>query len=219
VSVLRVGLTGGVASGKSTVAGMLGAKGAQLRDADSVVAELYRPGGEGAEEVGRLFGRAVLSAAGGVDAGALAEVVLHDAAARRRLERAVHPLVRAELARWFAVLEGLAVPVPVPVAVAEAALLVETGSFRSFDRLVVVSADAEARRRRALAAGWSSERFERVVAAQLADEAREAVADYVVRNDGSLAALGAAVDDLWALLLEDAAALAAGRPLALRRAE
>ena len=213
--MLRVGLTGGVASGKSAVARLLAGRGAAVRDADAVVRRLYLPGRRGARAVAKLFGSRVLDAAGGVDHAALAAVVLADDAARRRLEAAVHPLVRADLGRWLRRLGGRAT-VP-PVAVVEAALLVETGSYRDYHRLVTVSAAPALRRARALAGGRSEQAFARLAAAQLGDAAREAVADYVVRNDAGVDELRAAVDRLWLALLADAGRLAAGRPLPARR--
>ena len=99
----------------------------------------------------------------------------------------------------------------------EAALLVETGTFRDYDRLVIVAAPEAARLARAIAKGWSEARFRRVAAAQAADEAREAVADYVVRNEAGLPALAAAAERLWALLVEDACRLEEGAPLPPRR--
>jgi dephospho-CoA kinase len=150
-----------------------------------------------------------------VDREALARLVLADAAARRRLEEAVHPLVRKSVEGWLAALAHASV---LPgVAVVEAALLVETGAYRGQDRVVVVSAAYETRRERALAAGWTAERFSQVVAAQLDDSAREAVADYVVRNDDGVDALERAAGGLWTMLQEDALLLAAGRPLPARR--
>jgi len=213
--MLSVGLTGGVASGKSAVAELLGRLGAATLDADQVVGLLYRPGGEGASAVAQLFGETVLDDRGGVDHAALADRVLDRPEDRRRLEAAIHPLVRGRVTRW---LDGLEQGNPRPgVAVVEAALLVETGSYRDYDRLVVISAPSQARRRRALAAGWPAERFARTVAAQTTDLHRESVADYVVRNEGDFAALEDAVARLWEALLEDTRAKDAGTPLPARR--
>jgi dephospho-CoA kinase len=212
--VLRAGLTGGVASGKSTLAALLARLGAAVCDADALVGELYRPGGAGAGAVERLFGRAVLAPDGGVDRERLAAVALTDPEARRRLEAAVHPLVRTAIATW---LQGLARAGPARVAVVEAALLVETGTFADYDRLVVVAAPAADRLARALAKGWPETRFLQVAAVQAADEAREGVADYLVRNDGGLAALAAAAERLWRLLVEDACYLDENAPLPPRR--
>jgi dephospho-CoA kinase len=209
--MLRVGLTGGVASGKSTVARLLAEHGAAVRDADEVVRRLYLPGQCGARAAAELFGERVLTAAGGVDHAALAAVALADGAARRRLEQAIHPLVRADIDAWVAELAAL--DTPPAVAVVEAALLVETGSYRSYHRLVTVSAPAELRRTRALSGGWPEAAFERILAAQLDDAARERAADYVIRNEAGIPELRAAVDELWPALRADAALLAAGRAL------
>jgi|WetSurMetagenome_2_1015567.scaffolds.fasta_scaffold71020_3 dephospho-CoA kinase len=209
--ILRVGLTGGVASGKSIVSRLLAEHGAAVRDADAVVRRAYLPGRRGAAAVAELFGDRVLTAAGGVDHAALAAIVLADAGARRRLEGVVHPIVRDEVAAWIAELEALEQP-PL-IAVVEAALLVETGAYRDYHRLVAVSADVRLRRSRALAAGWSATAFTAVVTAQLEDRDREAAADYVVRNDEGAIELCAGVDRVWRELRTDAALLAAGKPL------
>jgi dephospho-CoA kinase len=213
--VLKVGLTGGVASGKSTLGRQLAGCGAALCDADTVVEELYRPARPGAVAVEQLFGPQALASDGSVDRRELARLVLADAAACRRLEEAVHPLVRKAIGGWFAAL-GRATSPPA-VAVVEAALLVETGAYRDDDRLVVVTAPMPDRRAWALGAGWPAEKFDQVVAAQLDDAAREAVADYVVRNDGALEALAQAARELWGMLEDDARVLAAGMPLVKRR--
>jgi dephospho-CoA kinase len=213
--ILRVGLTGGVASGKSTVSRLLAEHGAAVRDADEVVRRAYLPGRPGAAAVAALFGDGMLTAAGGVDHAALAAVVLSDAAARRRLEKAIHPIVRADVRAWLAELESA--DEPPSIAVVEAALLVETGAWRDYDRLVVVSADVELRRARALAGGWSRPVLDSVIAAQLDDEQRAAVADYVVRNDAGVMDMCADVDRVWHELRRDAALLAAGKPLPSRK--
>ena len=142
-----VGLTGGLASGKSTVAGILEGLGAEVFDCDSYVHELYRPGGAGALDVGYLFGDRVLNPDGGVDRARLAELVLGDPAVRTRLEGSIHPLVRDGVERWLATLG------PRAVAVVEAALLVETGSWRNYDLLAVVWCDPEQQFERAVARG------------------------------------------------------------------
>jgi dephospho-CoA kinase len=213
--ILNVGLTGGVASGKSTVSRLLAEHGAAVHDADTIVRRAYLPGRAGAAAVAKLFGERVLTAAGGVDHAALAAIVLTDASARRRLERAIHPIVRAEVRAWLAELARLDTP-PL-VAVVEAALLVETGGYRDYHRLVTVSADVELRRARALAAGWDDVVLAGVLAAQLDDRGREAAADYVIRNDEGSLNLCAGVDRVWRELRADAALLAAGKALPRRK--
>ena len=213
--MLRVGLTGGLASGKSTLASLLAGHGAAVRDADELVAGLYGAGGAGARVVAELFGAEMLDAAGAVERRRLGALVLRDPERRRRLEQAVHPLVRAGIATWFADLERR-IPAP-EVAVLEAALLVETGSWRDYHRLVVVVAPVEVRRARALAAGWPADAIDRVLEAQASDAEREAVADYVVRNDGDGENLAEAAARLWDALRHDAAALASGQADGFRR--
>ncbi len=211
--MLRVGLTGGVASGKSTLAAHLVRLGAAACDADAIVGELYRPGGAAVAAVSRLFG-ATVAPDGGVDRDALAAEVLADGAARERLEAAVHPLVRSRIAAWLAA--AAAVDPPPAVALVEAALLVETGAFRDYDRLVVVTAPEAVRVARAVARGWPEARARRIAAAQASEAERAALADYLVRNDGEPEALADAAERLWPLLLEDAARLDEGAALPAR---
>ncbi|MBI2238345.1 MAG: dephospho-CoA kinase, partial [Actinobacteria bacterium] len=137
--MLLVGLTGGIGSGKSTVARMLEARGAVLFDADRLAREAVEPGTPGYAAVVERFGRGILTADGAVDRAALADVVFADRAARRDLEAIVHPEVR----RLF--LEGLAPYQDTEeVVVFDSPLLVETGQHRGFDVLIVVSAPVEA---------------------------------------------------------------------------
>lgn len=194
-----VGLTGGVASGKSTVATLLEARGAAVLDADGVVRSLYRPGEAGAKAVGELFGAGVLAADGGVDRGALGDLVLVDRDARRRLEGVIHPLVRERIAAWLDDQE--ASNSPPPLAVVEAALLVETGSYRAYDLLAVVWCPPERQLERGLARGMSLARVLALVAAQLPIDSKRALADVVVDNSGGRERLELEVGRAWGELL------------------
>lgn len=214
-AVLTVGLSGGVASGKSTVAALLAIHGAAVLDADALVATLYEPGQPCTGVIAGRFGPGVLRTDGGVDRKALGALVLADSEARGWLESVVHPAVRTAIASWLEA-QRSAIPAP-PVAVVEAALLVETGSFGDYHRLVVVTAPINRRRERAGAAGWDDARFARTVAAQAGDEQREAVADYIVENRSGQAALATAVGALWDCLQHDAALVSAGHPLTAHR--
>lgn len=186
---IRVGLTGGLASGKSTVAGMLAGAGFRVVDADRLVAELYRPGGEGAAAVRELFGPGALDGSGAVDRAAVAERVFADPEARGRLEAAIHPLVR----RRFA---AIAAAAGEPVVVLEATLLVEAGYGPDFDLVVTVEADPEVRLRRAVARGFDEADARARLRAQGDGERRRAGADRVIDNDGERAALERRVDAL-----------------------
>lgn len=194
-----VGLTGGLASGKSTVARSLAARGVPCLDADRIVHRLYAAGGAGAAAVRDLFGQAMLTEDGSVDRQELARRVLAEPAARVALERAVHPLVRREVAVWLEQLAGSAEPPE--AAVVEAALLVETGAASSYDLLVVVWCRPEQQIERAVARGVPEARARALLAAQAPLDAKRAVADVVVDNAGPESALATEVERAWQEIL------------------
>jgi len=204
VSVARrpclVGLTGGLASGKSAVARLLETRGVPVLDADREVHRLYRPGAAGTTVVARLFGDGVLAADGGVDRSALAQLVFADPAALVRLNTAIHPLVRAAVASWVAGL-GRGADQP-PVAVVEAALLVGSAGRDAYDLLVVVWCTPRQQLERAVARGMSEERARAVLAAQLPIDVMRDAADVVIDNSGPPEALAAEVDRAWGEVLE-----------------
>ncbi len=157
---LLVGLTGGLASGKSTVARLLAEGGCTVTDADQVVADLYRPGEPGALAVAGLFGPSALNEEGAVDHPAVGAKVFADPEARKALEAAIHPLVRARF-------EQIASRLPAgAIAVHEATLLVEAGRGPSFDLIVTVEAPPEIRLARAIARGLKEEDARARLAAQ-----------------------------------------------------
>ena len=193
---IRVGLTGGMAGGKSTVARMLRERGATVVDADRLVASLYEPGEPGARAVAELFGPEALDARGAVDRARVAEIVFHGPAgaeSRHRLEEAIHPLVRQ---RFAEIAEGA----DSDVVVLEATLLVEAGYGPDFDTVVTVEADPEVRLARAIGRGMSEEEARRRLLAQGEGDVRRAGADRVIRNDGTLEELERKVDELLAEL-------------------
>jgi dephospho-CoA kinase len=195
-----VGLTGGIGSGKSVVAARLAELGAVVIDSDRLAREVVAPGTEGLAEVVAAFGPAVRGPDGGLDRPALGRLVFGDEAARRRLEAIIHPRVRARAA------ELVAAQPPGTVVVNDVPLLVETGIASTFDVVVVVLADEATRVRRLVESrGMSESEARSRIAAQATDEQRRAVADVVLTNDGTLAELRAAVDDLWQGLTERAA--------------
>jgi len=179
--VLRVGLTGGIASGKSTVARILHDLGAAVFDADRIVAGLYAPGAAGTRAVEALFGREILDADGSASKPAIARRAFADPSARLRLEAVIHPLVIAEIRRLFSEAERSGCP----VGVAEASQIFEGGYAKEFDRVVVVAAPDGARRERAAARGIPEEELGRRSAAQLRPAEARALADDVVENAGS----------------------------------
>ncbi|SDO56697.1 dephospho-CoA kinase [Geodermatophilus sp. DSM 45219] len=190
--MLRIGLTGGIGSGKSTVAGLLAARGARVVDADRIAREVVEPGTPGLDAVVAAFGRDVLTAEGALDRPALAAVVFADPDARRRLDGIVHPLVRARAA------ELVAAAPPDAVVVQDVPLLVETGQASSYDLVLVVAADLATRVERLVGRGLSEDDARARIAAQATDEQRRAVADVVLDNSGTVEELEAQVDRFWA---------------------
>jgi dephospho-CoA kinase len=190
--VLRIGLTGGIGSGKSTVARLLAERGAEVIDADVLAREVVAPGTPGLAAVVEAFGPRVLTADGALDRPALAVVVFGDPDARARLDGIVHPLVRARARELIA-----AMP-PDAVVVQDIPLLVETGQAGSFDLVLVVEADVGTRVARLVDRGLPEEDARARIAAQATDEQRRAVADVVLDNSGSTADLAAQVDRFWA---------------------
>ena len=177
---MRVGLTGGVASGKSTVSAILAELGAVVVDADLLAREVVAPGTPGLAAVVAEFGEGVLAPDGSLDRPALGAVVFADEAARRRLEAIVHPLVRAR---------GRALEEAAPagaVVVHDIPLLAETGQAAGFDAVVVVDVPVETQVERMVSQrGMSREDAEARIAAQATREERLAVATYVVDNTGT----------------------------------
>ena len=188
MGALRVGLTGGLASGKSTVARRLAAAGITVVDADRLVAELYRPGEAGARTVAKLFGPGLLAADGAVDKAAVARLVFSDPSALEQLERAIHPLVRQRFAELSAARKD--------ITVLEATKLIEAGFTPDFDLIVTVEAPQELRIARAVGRGLSEAAARARIAAQTGESERRAAATIVIENDGSFEALLAAADRL-----------------------
>lgn len=190
--VLRIGLTGGIGSGKSTVAALLAERGAVVVDADRIAREVLEPGSPGLAAVVEAFGEQVLTADGALDRPAVAAVVFGDPDARARLDGIVHPLVRARSAELLG-----SVPVDA-VVVQDIPLLVETGQAGSFDLVLVVEADLATRVARLVRRGLPEADAHARIAAQAGDEERRAVADVVLDNSGTPEDLAAQVDRFWA---------------------
>jgi dephospho-CoA kinase len=200
--MLLVGLTGGIGTGKSTVARMLEKRGAVVFDADVLARQAVAPGTPGFDQVVERFGPNVLAPGGGLDREALASIVFSDPAARRDLEGIVHPEVR----RMFA--EGCEEYRDSDrVVVFSAPLLVETGMHTAFDRLIVVSAPVTTQIERLMRDRGMAERdVQARIAAQLPLEAKAEVADVLVDNEGTLEDLERRVERVWSELDDQARA-------------
>lgn len=192
--VRRIGLTGGIAAGKSVAAAALERLGAAVIDHDVLAREVVAPRTPGLEQVVVAFGPGVVTALGELDRATLGQIVFADAAARERLNRIIHPLVREAAHRR----EEAAVQSGHHVVVHDIPLLVETGQAGHFDELVVVDAPAELRVRRLVdGRGLGEDQAWQRLAAQADDEARLEAADVVLDGSGSVQSLEEQVARLW----------------------
>jgi dephospho-CoA kinase len=193
--MLKVGLTGGIAAGKSVVGEMLVALGAHLAQADRIAHSLMQPGEAVYNEVVRHFGREILNPDGSVNRAKLAEVAFGPATAPEskrasrieELNRIVHPVVIRNQDEWM---QAIGTQDPHAVAIVEAALILEAGVGKRFDRLIVVTCSAEQRvarfaARQKIDLEVARKEVVRRMAAQLPDEEKIKAADYVVDNSGS----------------------------------
>ncbi len=197
--VLRVGLTGGIGSGKSEVSRRLRTLGALVIDSDVLAREAVLPGTDALAAVVEEFGPEVLNRDGALDRAALAERVFGDASARRRLEQIIHPWVRERSAQLEAAAPAGA------VVVHDIPLLVETGQDGDFDVVVVVDVAEDEQRRRLMASrGLGADEAQARISAQSPRSERLAVADVVIDNSGPVADLDDAAAHLWQLLLSRA---------------
>ena len=196
---LCIGLTGGIAGGKSTVAARFQELGVPVIDADEAARAVVEVGQPGLAAVTARFGRGILNAAGEVDRRALRTLIFSNPDARRDLEHLLHPLIRAHMERLAAAALGPYVMLAIP-------LLVESGSRERVDRILVVDVDEEIQVQRLLARdGGTPEQARAILAAQASRAVRIAAADEVIVNNGSLAELRAAVDALHVGYLRRAA--------------
>lgn len=197
---LRIGLTGGIASGKSAVADAFARRGVRIVDTDVIAREVVEPGRPALDEVVRAFGAGVLDADGRLDRRALRAIVFAEPALRRRLESILHPAIRTEMRAQAAAAAGPYVVIAIP-------LLVENGLQSQVDRVLVVDCPPDVQLARLLARDRETpEGARRILAAQASREARLAAADDVVANDGTLDELDARVEALHRRYLALAAA-------------
>ena len=189
--MLRVALTGGIGSGKSLVGEILEELGALVIDSDQLAREVIERGSPGYEEVVTAFGDSILSE-GQIDRSKLAAVVFKESELRKKLESIIHPLVREAA-------EKLARKLPSgAILINQIPLLVESEGAKRFDYVVTVSADEEIRRERLRLRGLKDYEITQRMAAQVSDSEREKIANYIIRNDGSIDELTRAVEALMA---------------------
>jgi dephospho-CoA kinase len=196
---LRIGLTGGIASGKSTVTQRFTELGIPVIDADAVSRTVVEPGTPGLAQVVARFGPQILDGQGRLDRNALRAVIFGDASSRKALEAILHPLIRIEMEKQAAAVAGPYVVMAIP-------LLIEGGGARQrVDRVLVVDADETLQIQRVQARdGSSPEQARAILASQASRQARLAAADDVISNTGTVAELRQAVDRLHEQYLQRA---------------
>lgn len=190
----RIGLTGGIGSGKSTVAELFAEHGAYVVDADAIAREVVAPGTPGLQELADAFGPGVLADDGSLDRAALAEIVFSDPSARELLNRITHPRIAARTAE---ILESLPAEA---VIIHDVPLLVEAGLSQAYDVVVVVDAPDEVRVARLIERGLSEQDARARIASQASREERLAAADVVIDNSGSLSDLSDQVTRAWPMV-------------------
>jgi dephospho-CoA kinase len=200
--ILRTGLTGGIASGKSTIARFFAALGCVTIDADQIVARLYQPGEAGHEALVRTYGSGILLEDGTVDRRKLAGIAFASEESARALNALIHPLVAQEEIDLMAAEEQKPGD---RIVIVEATLLIEAGGEERFDRIVVVDVDPETQLVRAVARGMTREEAARRIAHQMPREERLQHADYVIDNSGDLQSAEAETRRVYEALQRDLA--------------
>jgi dephospho-CoA kinase len=195
-----VGLTGGIASGKSTVSRLFAELGAAVIDADQTARQVTEPGQPAIDEIRQAFGDSVIDKQGGLDRAAMRAVVFPDPKKLKKLESILHPKIYVAIGEWLrdAMEEGR------KIAIIEATLIIEAPPPMPLDKLIVVTCDTDIRIARTKARdGFDEAHIRQVMANQLTDVERITHADYVIENDGDLKDTVVQIEKTWADLLAE----------------
>ncbi|MCS6885475.1 MAG: dephospho-CoA kinase [Acidobacteriota bacterium] len=193
--MLKVGLTGGIATGKTHVARRLSELGCLVYDADQIARSVVRPGTTGLAQVVEEFGQEILTTEGTLDRAKLGSIVFADEARRLRLNQILHPLIVAELDKLIAEAESL---YPGGICVIDAALMIETGSYKRYDALIVVYCSREEQLARLMKRNsLNKQEAEARIAAQMPVEEKIKYADYVIDTSGSYEQTRKLVDEIY----------------------
>ncbi|HEX8408919.1 MAG TPA: dephospho-CoA kinase [Thermoanaerobaculia bacterium] len=194
--ILRVGLTGGIASGKSTVRELLAQLGCHTIDADKLVAQLYEPGRAGHAALIKTYGRGILRDDETIDRVKLADIAFASTDAAKKLNALIHPIVISATEDWLQQFDD-------GIAVVEATLMIESGGRQRYDKLVIVDVEPAVQIERGIARGLTREEVERRIANQIPREERLRHADYVIDNSGDRVQLEAETCRVYDLLRAD----------------
>jgi dephospho-CoA kinase len=200
--ILRVGLTGGIASGKSTVARTLAGLGCVIIDADAIVARLYRPGEGGYEALVSAYGREILRPDGEIDRPKVAAIAFVNDESAKKLNALIHPLVIDEEERIITG-EAQRFPDRHRIVVVEATLLLEAGGKKRYDRIIVVDSEPQVQIDRAVRRGLARQDAERRSERQMSPAERRRQADYVIENNGDIRTLEAETMRVYEKLVAD----------------
>lgn len=180
--MLKVGLTGGIASGKSTVGRMFGELGCRVIDSDLITRKLFEPGDPVNQAVAAAFGPSVVASNGSIDRRVLGELVFNKPELRQQLNDLVHPAIKQRQADWLARLNA---EDSHAIGIVEAALMIEVGTYKEYDKLIVVKCSPDVQRKRLRErSGLSPQQIESRIASQMPMEEKIKVADFVIDNSG-----------------------------------
>lgn len=207
--MLRVGLTGGIATGKSTVGQMFVELGCHLIDSDRITHQLFEPGHAVHAAVLQAFGERVLAKDGSINRKVLGEIVFNDAEARATLNHVVHPAVIQRQQDWLREIEAQDSG---GIGIVDAALMIEAGTYKNYDKVIVVTCAPEIQKRRLRGrSGLSEEQIESRIRSQMAMEEKVKYADYVIDNSGDFANTRGQVEEVNSKLREFAASTSGRR--------
>ena len=193
--MLRVGLTGGIATGKSTVGAMFVELGCHLIESDQITHQLFEPGQAVHAAVVKQFGNRVLALDGTIDRRILGDIVFKDPQARAKLNSLVHPAITQRQQEW---LNDMKAQDPHGIAIVDAALMIEVGTYKNYDKVIVVTCSPEIQRERLRArSALSEEKIESRIRSQMANEEKVKYADFVIDNSGSVESTRVQVETVY----------------------
>ena len=193
--MLKVGLTGGIGTGKSTVGRMFAGLGCRVIESDTITRSLFEPGQAVNRAVAAAFGPGVVSADGRVNRAVLGDLVFRDPALRQKLNSIVHPAI---IQRQDEFVESVARQDPHAIGIVEAALMVEVGTYKNYDKLIVVTCSPEIQRRRIKErTGLTDEQIEARIASQMPLEEKVKYAHFVIDNSGPMESAGREVKKIY----------------------